>query len=627
LVWTFTGLAYYYTVPVFFILLHADALFPQAWKNWLKAYIPGYTPTPLENLPIAAAIAGVTVLFGLLGMPAWVVWAVFVGGHWEINAILKRSIFQTPFNIHHPLIYRVLAMLFFLLLAPTKIGLGIGLLMVGMVKNSNHLAENNLEPETLPDALEIRSGAKAHGYKFGDFAGVDIDHYIYAQKQLADKQLSQAQMTAMVVLLNKTPGFAPNQTMDNFYEWIHSALIEHGYTPEILDLINGDAYSDPRLLETVVTKQNKNPHVQGILEAGSNGGDALGLTLGKFGMGVKQNLVWLEDPGDEIVVTTQAEGQVMRQERILKGPNGQLYIQLKPSQERITTSTRVQIKVQRQIRKNMLDRISQAIQDRFAFVTRIKYFVENQGQRIELNGHSGKRLLAGTPQPIIPGGQVTIQLAAHEICISDNGSGMNASQLSRMFVPGYGSKAPDPNAENSGSLERVQVIEDTNQPSGLYLARNSEVIRVIRFPQSIAADGLLPHGLMIDLPDRLWEVGKARDDLKLTSSTIIGIMRAVEGLLANQKKTCLAGAQQQSDFATLEKLLVINTLVTGLDELSSGNPEYQELVKSMRGKIKEGIAPQVAELKRAGYIFLPQEQEYDDILFLVESEKSGSPVA
>ena len=93
--------------------------------------------------------------------------------------------------------------------------------------------------------------------------------------------------------------------------------------------------------------------------------------------------------------------------------------------------------------------------------------------------------------------------------------------------------------------------------------------------------------------------------LKLMSSMHIKICQG--GFQNNNSIYCQITNQNRK---TLEKVQYTNTIVVGLEGLIKGNENYAYVVKQLRAKAKELLAPSVAALAREGYVLLPNTTEF-----------------
>ncbi len=243
---------------------------------------------------------------------------------------------------------------------------------------------------------------------------------------------------------------------------VREMIVPYGYTPELLAHINQDTYQDPRLNMTIIG-QNPNSRLQSILEAVANSIDALGGDIGQFGKGVKQILSWLRAPGDSVAVFTKPKTVTASDPayalRIWVNDTYHYQIQITPISNEFYAAahhgfaygTTLELNLTTSIPWNgssviSQEIISQQLRKRYAYVDGMTIILQRAEQQPEIINRQDKRtVVVGKPlKPLDDNRQIHIQMTAKRIVISDNGKGMNAVLLSRMFVPKHGSKQPLP---------------------------------------------------------------------------------------------------------------------------------------------------------------------------------------
>ena len=477
----------------------------------------------------------------------------------------------------------------------------------------------------------IQSARKAFAYSDSsqDFFGVDLEYFVHTQNRLIDKLLTKDELNKVLAYLE-----IPKQiTEDEDYRRIFEELTKGNYNKEVLEIINGLTYDNPRL-DVEITKQNQNARAQGVYEAVANSLDALEFKIGQFGKGVKQILSWLQPTGeDRVDVFTRKENGRAYQLTILKDKTGQNYIQIKEIQEKefqdatqaagetVTHGTIVRVKVQNKISRtdqertekqfNSQEEIVEGLRKRFAYVPAAEIFVQGE----KLNGFETKEVIVppggsvGRPQDS-RGKRIHVFVNEQTITIIDNGIGMDAEVLSRMFVPKKGTKPSEPlSGETSinNELKKVKVVRDSLLAHRVSFSRNSEVVVAVDIPEDVHKDATMPGGLMIEF-GALLDVPESRDniiiplDLKpgVISNFQWGIQHAIAEIMNHRK------------LSNLDKVLYINTIVVGLEGLIKGNSNYEYTIKSIRAYIRnlKEWNDILTSLKQEGFIILPHGKQF-----------------
>ncbi|MBI4432017.1 MAG: hypothetical protein HY592_00845, partial [Candidatus Omnitrophica bacterium] len=484
-----------------------------------------------------------------------------------------------------------------------------------------------------PAAETIRKGKVAFEYRDPNeqFQGVDLEHFVHAQNRLAEKLLSETQLNKTLQYLE----ISRSGSVERDYAAIYEALANGRYDKEVIDLINADTYEDPRLAIEIVG-QNKNPRAQSIYEAVSNSLDALGLNIGQFGKGVKQIVDWLGATGkDRIDVFTSKNG-TSYQLTILRDVQGQLYIEIKQISskelERIAGKTLlhgtvVRVTTESAIprtdnqrdddRRNSQEGVAEGIHRRFQYVTRVRITTQTAENAIprEVNGFKNKREIVS---PSIPeakdrdeGEQVEVILEDHTLMIVDNGAGMDAKTLSRMFVPKQGSKHPEflSGAASQSELARVKVVQDESLPHRVSFARNGEVIMAVDIPAEISGSATVAGGLLLEFGSLL-DTGESRDQISIPERLKPGEISNFQLALQHM----ILRIADNPDLSDAEKVKTINMVIVGLDGLSEGNESYAHAIKKIKIFARETLSATISALRNEGYVILPQNRQFEKIL-------------
>ncbi|MBN1492761.1 MAG: hypothetical protein JW938_01290 [Candidatus Omnitrophica bacterium] len=489
-----------------------------------------------------------------------------------------------------------------------------------------------------PDA--IRKGKGCHEYRDSeeDFNGVDLEHFVTAIEGLSIGVLSDKNKLRMVM---RQLGLDPrNYTPESALQEVYAALVSGKLTKAVIDSIAADNYADPDMDKSIYG-QNSNPRQQSILEAVSNGLDALGLEIGKFGKGIKQHVAWLEPTGhDRIDVFTRPVNAPERQWfqlTILKGINGQLYIQLRTRdltksqlQDMIRSShakkivnslehgTIVALSVENAIPRmrgqgdNPQEVIEDEIHKRFAWVDDVSVFTERIGKEPhEVNGFKEKKVIVGEKMhsKVERHGRVYVASDDNSVVIADNGGGMTQGLLSRMFVPDLSSKESEEQTftgkKLDAELEKVRVVHDPTLRTRVSIARQKEVIRTIDIPASVNPEAVVKGGLLLEF-GRLIGVPEGRDMFNFDQDIKPGqesqFIRAFEHMV--QKII------ENEEISNAEKVRYINTIVVAFETYSEGNAHYKNAAKAARFHVQDLMHDIVKELRDEGFIVLPHDTAY-----------------
>ncbi|MFC1623747.1 glycoside hydrolase family 15 protein [Candidatus Omnitrophota bacterium] len=474
-----------------------------------------------------------------------------------------------------------------------------------------------------------------------DFLGVDMEHFVVAQRRLA-KRILPPQILGEVL---EKLGLSPELGGERAYPVIYRKLADGNYTKEIIDLINSDSegnstYADPRLGVSIVG-QNPNPRAQGVYEAVSNSLDALGLKIGQFGKGVKQIVDWLEMSGtDRIDVFTSQASQagIAYQLTILKDTKGQMYLQIKQigvetfqeaAGEPYEQGTVVRVTTSEAIPRTDQDRdlehrnsqagIAEGVHRRFAYVpsVRVSTKTELDAKPQTVNGFEEKEV-------IVPSGipryrpedsadrKVHVALTDNTITIVDNGFGMDSEIFSRMFVPEEGTKTPQPLSGEAAQVEltNVMVVHDPTLPHRISFARNGEVIFAPDATEDILEDATVPGGLMVEMGSLL-DVPESRDQIIIPLDLKPGERSNFELAMEYAINQLI----NHPELSVASKARLINTIVVGLDSLVQGNENYAHVVRAIRANAQKGLtsAGLIEELRREGFVILPHNKQFAQV--------------
>jgi len=470
----------------------------------------------------------------------------------------------------------------------------------------------------------VRKDLFAYHWRQGGFAGVDLDHFVYAQTLLGERLLPPDRRDALMARLGFSAAeraAVTDETLEETYRKIYRELARQGYTAEILDLINERSFSDPQI-EQAIKHQSGSRRAQGVFEAVSNGLDAIappGGAIGQFSKGVKQILAWLVTPAQDRVdvYTRSAEGPALHL-AIRKGPHGQDYIEIREIKDdhfrRVAQQdqgTVVRVRVHEAIPEEdgeaSLRGILEGLQKRFPFIRDVLIEIERPGaDALPINGFDDMPILSPPGQtsarPETLAGRVNVSLNRRAIAIKDSGRGMNAQTLARMFVPHLGDKQPRPltDQERAAELERVTLVHGPKRPTRVSFARRGEVIFSVE-PQGLV-EGALTQGTLLAEFGRFLRTTEARHGVVLSLTHEKEFLDAVErmaaGLLAN------------TAIADPDKARHLSTLAAGLDVLAGDIPHNQYVVGQAHALLNDMLADLTRRLKADGWVLLPHEEAY-----------------
>lgn len=480
---------------------------------------------------------------------------------------------------------------------------------------SNPRDGGRLVPKDLPG---IQGSAVLKGFEDED-RFVDLKKFINAVNILTSRSLSVNALSGISVEL----GIKNIADSEIAYSQVFEKLAAGGLTKKIVDLINEDTFSaDNVRLEVDIVDQNSNPRVQGVYEAISNSLDALGFSIGQFGKGVKQLLAWLEPNGsDRIEVLSRPSGGQPYRLIIRKKSSGEYQISINKASlsefvrhgvssglGALTHGTIVNIVMDGVIHGTLQEGIVSGIHKRFPFATEADISTQIGRAAVSpVNGFENKKVIVpaeGFP-PADKKGAVRVKITEHTVSIADNGKGMDAQTLARMFVPRSGSKmTPVRSAGGSDDLKKVKVVHDPSLLQRVSFARNGEVVEAIDIPDDVITAAVAQGGLMIDMGLFL-EVPESRDNVIIPASS--GDLKSGFQLAAEYS---ISRIISHPGLSQAEKLKYVNTLITGLDGLIQGNPHYSHTVKTVRQYAQKELAKTIDDLESQGYVILPHKSAF-----------------
>lgn len=497
------------------------------------------------------------------------------------------------------------------------------------------------------DPKTVRKSSRTFEYQDAsqNFSGVDLEHFVTAQRRLANRNLPPGNLSKLLQYLELDQNSAP----DAAYPHIYAALAKGQYSKDVIDIINtlpsGEStYADPRLDVTIVG-QNQNPRSQGVNEAVANGIDAifesLGLEnfkIGQFGMGGKQNIDWLDNSGiDRIdVITRSAETSsgIWLHLTILKDTYGQPYIQIRNIEDKEEfgelmgyspvfdkgTVLRIQVKENIPLAGKDLSITQEQMEDnlhkRFAFISGINITTKSGSHKLKLVNHATtKKLIIGKSIEIPKDkqGNMNVLFTDNSITFTDDGIGMAAQRLSKMFVPREREDIVTSLSKEERETElqdKVKVVHDTTLPHRISFARNGEVITAIDIPEDIQGSATAEGGLMLEF-GRLMDVPESRDQIRIPTNLKPGEISNFEYALNHMINEIIR--KPQSSLTDEEKVKYINTMIVGLDQISQGNAGYEHVINAIRLKTQNLLAPILQNLQKNNFVLLPHDKQFERI--------------
>ncbi len=458
---------------------------------------------------------------------------------------------------------------------------------------------------------------------------VDYEHFVHCQKILKGMSDDEAAYLYVKLGLNASGENFKNKTENkvkvlplfsktNLYE---SILSSGGYTKRIVDIVSGNSFKKPRV-EKEISYQSSEPKLQSVCEAVSNSLDSFTereSSIGQFGKGIKQLLEWLSAGSkSSLDIYTRKDNCVPYKISFVKDSYGKNYISIREITdnlfEKVTglnnSGTFVEINYEDSEENPSPLEIADRVKMRFLCSDSASIRIEFENGAVEsVNGYDSKEFLIGAPMDAIPvENNIDLFLGGHRIVVRDNGSGMNAVEVTRMFVPKQGAKRKDSldNNEVIKELNKIRLIGDKSSRRSLIFARNGEVIDVVDIKDNIVSDAIYEGGIIID-GGLLFDVPESRDK-------IIIPLRVSKENESNFEKVIMEVVDKvlTCNIGNLKKIKIINTVVAGLDSIVGGNEEYAYVVGRIKNRIKGRMAPFLRDNFNDN-IFLPFYNEYEKL--------------
>jgi len=457
----------------------------------------------------------------------------------------------------------------------------------------------------------------------------DLITFLQAQKRL--KSLSAEDLGALMVsmgILDEGQTLTRDD-IDQQYDIIYKHLAKEGYSEELVSLIKGE--DDPDVaLDRTVSYQSGSSKMQSIIEAVANSVDALGGSIGQFGMGVKQILAWLED-GERLEVVSKKIDDVPYR-LIISKQAGKFNIAIDAiSSDDFTRAlggfksekgTVINVVKKRDVPTEgdgiTLERLEKMVHKRFAFVKWLNLWTRGGNAALKfVNGWERRRVLAGlqnlTHENIEESGagrgekMIIVSLESRALRIMDTGVGMDFQVLSRMFLPVDGgdkeNKSLDSEEDINAEIERTSMVHDWQGPvTSVVFARNGEMVMEVPLSEEISGS-ILKGQLMVDL-GRLIRVSPSRDKIVL--------QRNQDEEPLKRGFVHLAQEVIQGNISDQEKIQIINTLIGGLEGIAPGNKSVSDIIDGVKIALKKETKAFVTKLKSKGIILLPLRGGYDN---------------
>ena len=454
--------------------------------------------------------------------------------------------------------------------------------------------------------------------------------FLQAQKRLrslSGKELQELMSFLGILKKGETLDGQRSNNLEEYYARFYEYLAQRGYSPEIIKRIKGNAEPDIALDRTVLF-QSGSSKIQSVIEAVANSIDALGGSIGQFGMGVKQILAWLQEGERVEVFSKKQDGMPYRLVITRRSGDYQVAIvqstvdEFRKAMGGIISEQGTVVNVIKETDIPMegegitLKFLEETIQQKFAYVKWLNLWTRvGDAQLRYVNGWEHRQVLAGlenlTHANVQQDSQnkptIVVSLESRTLRMIDTGSGMDFKVLSRMFLPVDGgdkeNKVITTPEEIEAEARKVSLVHD-RQGTGtaVLFARNGEIIMKVSL-KGMITNSLLQGQLMVDL-GRLVRVSPARDKIILQRNQDEEPLK--KGFLSLVKNVL------QSENSNEEKVKILNTLVGGLEGIAPGNKSVSDIMDALKLAIKREMKGFVDKIRQAGAIILPAREGFDN---------------
>jgi hypothetical protein len=356
----------------------------------------------------------------------------------------------------------------------------------------------------------------------------------------------------------------------------------------------------PARLDTVIHQQGVRRE-QAALEVASNSLDALPLelfTIGRFGVGVKQTLQWLEGPGDRVHVTSRAAGRPAY--RLSYRLAGEYQVKSEQLPDGEVSGAGTQVEVLHPLSSQDQNDLAAYLETHLHLTLRAPIDLHIEGEPLRrLNPlHPLRRMNGRVVDQYDSESPILIRIGPSGWSVTDPGKGMDEQVLVESFIPGrQGTKKreiPDGAVElarDRAALHwAVPAQAASVQPSRLAFKVNDVVIhhRTIHGIQ-------LPSTLAIELPPWSW-LPEAKNDILLDEYTIPTFDALVDKVI-------------DQSISNMGKASLLNGLYAAVNALAltEPSPEASQLLLSMRQRSRAWCE---SVQSRGEAVFLPSAETY-----------------
>jgi hypothetical protein len=388
---------------------------------------------------------------------------------------------------------------------------------------------------------------------------------------------------------------------------MRKVIVGESYLPEIRKSFERGKAPKKRI-DILVSRQNADPQVQGVIEAISNALDAVGARekIGQFGLGVKQLLSLLESGRGELTVLTKGPTGEILKLRARRGFNQEFFINFSsPNEddqlqfEHAEHGTIISVDGL-ELDAELTDRTTSEVRQRFAVVPEAEIVMNGEQIGQEIASVSGVQ-----PESLRPHGRVSVDVTSQRISIRDTGSGMETRSLFKMFMAGQGKGYHVLEREEVEHIAQQDshVLFTREEPLRIVFSRNREAVFSIPVPKDRLNTS--PLSMHLEL-GKILKVSEGREGFQLDENFAVALPIIIEKVLKDDSLT----TELRASF--------LNSLMLGLDQLiqpsvTGTEPDNQaeQLVRKLKATIREIALPYLRELNQP---LLPNFKSYARIL-------------
>ncbi len=311
--------------------------------------------------------------------------------------------------------------------------------------------------------------------------------------------------------------------------------------------------------EIVVLRQSPDAKKQSVVEAVSNALDALREEqIGEKGLGIKQALAFLDKNSGEIRVTSATRDGQVNVLNVKLGADGKYYEHVKrcdvDGDAPPLSGTEVVIIPSEKMSEERVREIIETIKYKFRLTLDASIYVNN----VLINGYTRVTKASGEEvKRKQTDARVDVSVSSDKIVVRDNGRGMSASILSRMFIPRSGTKKmrvkQHADTHDNKPLTETYFIEESDaQAQSFNIARRAEVLENFRLAACKKLN-LAPTSILIDA--HAVRVPEARQSIFVDEKFFGALESAVDEIIEGQR-------------SAEEKIQAINTVMAYLEHFS-----------------------------------------------------------